>query len=65
MPVGQQDRGGVTVALAVLPGGLRQPLDFGLFEVFARSLCHDCYIYCCWSLEMGMLIFHRFRPFWQ
>jgi hypothetical protein len=62
MPIGHQNSGGVPMAPTVLPGSVHQPLDLGLFQVLARSLCHDCYIYCGWSLEMEMLIFHDISP---
>ena len=35
MAVGDQDHGGVAVAVAVALGGVDQPLDFGLGQVLA------------------------------
>ena len=37
VPVGHQDHGGVAVAPAVSLGGLHQPLDLGLGQVFAGA----------------------------
>ena len=37
MPIGDQHRGGVAVAMAVLPGGSDQPTDLGVGEVLARA----------------------------
>src|SRR5262249_53130330 len=62
MPIGHQNRGGVPMAPTVLPGSVHQPLDLGLFQVLARSLCHDCYICWRWRVEMEMLIFQDISP---
>jgi hypothetical protein len=45
VPVGDQDGSGVSVALAVLAGGLDQFLNFTLGEILARpSGSFNCYI---------------------
>src|SRR5262245_4791471 len=62
MAISEQDGGGVTMALAVLPGSLHQPLDLAPGHVFAWALPCHCYIYCRWSVEIGLLIFHDFPP---
>ena len=56
MPVGHQDHGGVAVAIAVVFGGLHQPLDLGLGQVFAGAqvgvggpLGPDCSVYGGWG----------------
>jgi hypothetical protein len=44
MAVGYQDRRGVPMPRAVLFGGLDEPLDLSLGQIFAAALA-NCYIY--------------------
>ena len=37
VPIGDQHRGGVAVAMAVLPGSSDQPSDLGVGQVFTRA----------------------------
>jgi hypothetical protein len=45
MAVGDQDGRGVPVPATVLLGGLDEPLDLSLGEIFAAAPA-NCYIYC-------------------
>ena len=48
MAVGNQDGRSVPVPRPVLLGGLDEPLDLSLGQIFAAALA-NCYIYCGWS----------------
>src|SRR5262245_326846 len=46
--VSDQDSRGVPMPRAVLLGGLDEPLDLAIVEIFTAALA-NCYIYCGWS----------------
>ena len=59
--LGNQDGCGIPMPGSVLFGGLDEPLDLPVGEIFTAALA-NCYIYCGWSRLAKPRVFHGNSP---